>query len=320
MTAALAVLKAGIVTSLQDAGRAGLRAQGVPHSGALDTVALQLANHLVGNTPDEGALEMLYAGAALEARGGPVRVALACAEGVIVDAAGSRTALPAWQSATLQAGWQLRVGPIRDTAAAYLAVEGGFDVPPVLGSVSTYLRGALGGWKGRALEAGDVLPLRSAGVTAGRERRLAPAPALTAPRTLRVMIGPHEARFTRAALRALESSEYTVTPQSDRSGLRLEGAALAPAAGHDLLSEGIPPGSIQVTGAGQPVVLIGDHGTVGGYPRIATVISADIAAAGRLRIGSRVRFAVVNTDAAADARHALNECVKALTASIAPIR
>lgn len=299
----LRIARAGIHATVQDAGRSGYRALGVPGSGALDAVALHLANALVGNHADAAAIEMLYSGMTVEVVDGSARIAVGGASAVIQRS--DRTiALPAWQSAVVHAGDRVRIAAPVQTAAAYLAVEGGYAIPHVLGSASTYVQGHVGGYEGRALRAGDELALSQAQPHAQCERRYATLPELVQPATLRVIPGPQMEQFAGEALERLLSSPYRVTPASNRSGLRFEGAALEHVAGHDLLSEGVATGSIQVPGSGQPVLLIGDHPTVGGYPKIATIISADLPAAGRLRIGSSVHFELANEQQAASARHA----------------
>jgi biotin-dependent carboxylase-like uncharacterized protein len=303
MSTALAILKAGICSTLQDLGRGGYRAYGVPLSGALDTVALKLANTLVGNAPGVAAIEMLYAGAAVQADGGSVRVAVCGAEAALTRRGDTAaTAIAQWQSVVLETGDILRVGHVEGTSAAYLAIEGGIDTPLVLGSASTYVRGALGGWHGRMLKAGDVLPLKLPQPPPRRERRYSRPPGLEAPRVLRVIAGPQLERFADSAMHDLLDSAYVVSSNSDRSGLRLEGPPLHHVGGFDLSSEGVATGSIQVPGSGLPVVLIADHPTVGGYPKIATIVSADLPAAGRLRIGSRVSFRLVDDAGADEAR------------------
>ena len=313
----IVIRKAGICSTLQDLGRTGYRACGVPASGALDPVALTLGNALVGNAPDCAGIEMLYSGVTFEVSGDAARIALCGTEATIISGATARSrTLAPWESMAVHPGESVRVHRIRDTAAAYLVIEGGFDVAPVLGSVSTHLKSALGGWHGRALRANDVLPVALDIPTARSERRYGHVPDLHAPKTLRVLLGPQESRFERASIAAFLSSEYCVSSQSDRSGLRLEGQALKHTDGYDLTSEGIVAGSIQIPGTGLPVILIGDHPTVGGYPKIATVISADLAAAGRLRIGSHVRFDAVSEAEATRARTDLQAMMNRAIASI----
>jgi biotin-dependent carboxylase-like uncharacterized protein len=303
MRGTLAMLRPGIFTTVQDAGRIGYRALGVPGSGALDSTALRLVNAVVGNPANTAVLEMLYSGILMEARGTASRIAVGCTAARLERAGdGAPAALPPWRSTVLLPGDRLRVeGPTR-TAAAYLAVQGGFDVPLVLGSASTYVPGRLGGYEGRALQAGDELPIARSVPLAREDQAYVEPPQLEPPAVLRVVRGPQADRFAAAALGTLLSAEYRVTRESNRTGLRLAGPALPHSMGHDLLSEGVASGSIQVPGSGQPVILVADHPTVGGYPKIATVISADIAAAGRLRIGHAVRFRLVDEAGAAAAR------------------
>ncbi|MDB5901562.1 MAG: allophanate hydrolase [Betaproteobacteria bacterium] len=320
MTTALAVLKGGICSTVQDLGRVGYRAYGVPVSGALDTVTLELANALVGNAPHIAAIEMLYAGAAVQAQGGRVRIAVCGAEATLTrHGSAAAIALPRWQSVVLEAGDIVRVGHVERTSAAYLAVEGGIDTPLVLGSASTYLRGALGGWHGRILKAGDVLPVKLQQAAARAELRYVRPPTLEAPRVLRVIAGPQHDRFSESAMQVLLASEYGVSSHSDRSGLRLEGPPLQHVGGFDLSSEGVATGSIQVPGSGLPVILIADHPTVGGYPKIATIITADLPAAGRLRMGSRVSFSLTDGTGADEARAQLRRDVTAVISSLEDI-
>ena len=317
----IVIRRAGICSTLQDLGRTGYRAYGVPASGALDAITLKLANVLVGNATECAAIEMLYSGVTLEVHGHAVRLAVCGADATIAAAANAPPrVVQAWQSVTVRPGEILRIGPIRDAATAYLAIEGGVDVAPVLGSVSTHLAGALGGWQGRALRAGDVLPLRRDKPTPRAERRYSRTPALRAPDQLRVMPGPQDSRFERASMDTLLSSDYTVSPSSDRSGLRLDGTALRHIGGYDSISEGVAAGTIQVPGSGLPVILIGDHPTVGGYPGIATIISADLPAAGRLRIGSRVRFTAVSETEAARARAQLSTIFEETISSLVDVQ
>lgn len=319
MTAEIVILKPGIATSVQDLGRRGYRAYGVPQSGALDCDALKLANAVAGNAGDVAALEMLYSGVVLETRGGSIRAAVGGADAIVEEANKGQREVPAWHSCTVRAGERLRVGAITASAAAYLAIEGGFDIAPVMGSLSTYTRSQLGGWHGRVLKRADALPLRQQNASARAERRLSLAPVFAAPGVLRVLPGPHQDHFTQRSLEMFLENDYTVDSASDRSGLRLSGARLEHMEGHDLPSEGVAPGSIQVPGSGLPVVLIGDHPTVGGYPRIATIISADVAAAGRLRIGSRVRFAAVTMEEAMQAREERQREFRTFASSIVDV-
>ncbi|MGE5525689.1 MAG: biotin-dependent carboxyltransferase family protein [Rhodospirillaceae bacterium] len=315
----LRIVRSGIHATLQDAGRVGYRSLGVPVSGALDAAALHLLNALLDNPANTAAVETLYSGMTLELTAGTARIALAGATGQIERGGVAPIRIPAWHSVLLRAGDRLRIAAPSDTAAAYLAVEGGYAIPTVLGSASTYVQGALGGHEGRALRAGDVLALVQSDALPRAERRYAVPPDLAQPSVLRAMSGPQADRFADNALDRLISAPYRVTSASNRSGLRLEGPKLDHTAGHDLLSEGVATGSIQVPGSGLPVILVADHPTVGGYPKIATVISADWAAAGRLRIGSAFRFELVDEPAAASARRAQRDSIANYIATIEPV-
>lgn len=300
MTASLKVVAPGMHTSIQDLGRIGFQHLGVPVSGALDKEALRLANLLVGNAEGEAALEVMHLGPTLEVCADSVRVAVAggCAA---IEQAGRDRPVPGFRSVQLQRGDRFRVTASGDSATAYLAVEGGFDIPEVLSSRSTYARGGFGGHFGRAIEAGDVLPLRRSEVETRAERMLAQG-SLPRPEGVRVILGPQDDYFTQAAIDALRESTYRVSRAADRMGLRLEGPALSHRDRFNIVSDGIAPGAIQVPGDAQPIILLADRQTTGGYPKIATVISSDLPALGRLRPGDEIRFETVTLEAAAEAR------------------
>ena len=298
MISALAVLDPGLLTTIQDLGRPGHGRLGIPPSGPLDRPALVLANRLVGNPDGAAGLELTLKGPRLEARA-PCQVAVTGAEmGVTVNG----MAAPAWATLALRAGDVLAFRMASAGCRAYLAVQGGIDVPPVLGSRATYLRGRLGGIDGRALQKGDLLPVRAFGAE-GPRRHVPPArrPGYPGEVEARVVLGPQADRFTPAGIAAFLGGPYTVTPQADRMGYRLEGPVIEHARGHDIISDGIPLGGIQVPGEGQPIVLLVDRQTTGGYTKIATVISADIARIGQTRPGQRVRFREVTVPEAVEA-------------------
>jgi biotin-dependent carboxylase-like uncharacterized protein len=305
MRPALRVLAPGLMTTLQDSGRRGYQHLGIPVSGALDPVALAAANALVGNRPGTGALEIAYQGPTLAVEAESARFAFAggaAAVEVLSSESMSRgTRLPPLRSVRLHQGEVLRVGGLAGSAVGYLAVEGGFDAAPVLGSQSTYARAGLGGFAGRPIRAGDLLPLRQARA-AERAEAMLPALDLAPPQRVRVVPGPQDDHFTERGRRTLLESVYTVSPASDRMGMRLEGAPLDHRDGFNIVSDGIAPGSIQVPGDGLPIVLLADRQTTGGYPKIATVIAADLPALGRLAPGAKVAFEAVSV-AEAEAAH-----------------
>ena len=294
MTAALEVIAAGVHTTVQDRGRRGFQDVGLPASGPLDRIAFRLANALVGNAPDAATLEILLQGPTLKVRADSVRVALVGSAARIEVSSEPRRIIPEGQSVRLVRDEIFRIGALGDSLCAYLAIAGGIDVPRVLGSASTYVRGAIGGIDGRRLRKNDVLPLRHDSVDERPERALAAPFELALEQPIRVVLGPQHDYFTQDAVKTLLSADYTVSPHADRMGYRLEGPPLAHAKGYNIVSDGIVTGSMQVPGNGQPIVLMVDNQTTGGYPKIATVISADIPVVGRRRPGRKIRFAAVD--------------------------
>jgi len=247
-----------------------------------------------------------------------VRVAIGgdCAVEV-EDAAGRLRPAPPWASLTLHHGDQLRLGRVIAGLRCYLAVAGGFDVPRVLGSAATELRGGWGGLAGRALRAGDLLPLSPARPGGGGEVAVDPPPWWRPGATVRAVPGPQDDHFTTAALERLAAATWTVTPASDRTGLRLDGPELEHRGAAEIVSDGCVPGSVQVPGSRRPIVLLVDGGTTGGYPKIATVASADTGALGRLRPGATLRFELVDVAAAEALRRELEAWFAATAAAVA---
>lgn len=318
------VLAAPFPATVQDRGRPGYRHLGVPLSGALDPEWLAIANALAGNPPQAAALEMRLMGPRLRCDR-PTVIGLGGEfSATILDAAGNRRRAASWRSHTLAAGEILDLGAV-SSGVAYLAIGGGLALPPVLGSLATYARAGLGGFEGRALRAGDWLA-----VMPGTGQAAGPGPeiALCLPHApqidagpLRVLAGPQQDHFTAAAWQALLDAEFTVSREADRMGLRLAGPQLKhdPARGADIVSDGVTPGAIQVPGDGRPIVLLADCQTVGGYPKIATVIAADLRRLGHLLPGQTLRFAAVNVEQAVAARRTAAEALAASIAGITPV-
>jgi antagonist of KipI len=284
------VLDAGPQTTVQDGGRRGQLRYGIPPSGPVDVRSFTLANRLVGNADGAAGLEFTLIGPRLRADG-PCVIAVTGAE---VPVTINDTPAAAWATLTLAAGDVVKVGPARAGVRGYVAFGGGIEVPAVLGSRSTYLRGRLGGLEGRALRRDDVLRL---GAGAPARRRAVPARAIPdwrqEPR-LRVVLGPQADRFTEDGIAAFLGGTYEVLPQSDRMGARLQGARIAHSRGHDIISDGIALGAVQVPGDGQPIVLLVDRQSTGGYTKIATVCSFDIPRVGQAKPGQRLRFSAVD--------------------------
>jgi len=316
--AALKTVAPGLHTTVQDLGRYGYQAVGVPVSGALDSLSFRLANRLAGNDDNAAALEILYQGPTLEVAADSLRVALAGGDAELELLAEGRRRVGGWRSLLLTRGEAFRVRGPSETACCYLAVEGGFAVPPCLGSASTYARGSFGGFAGRALRSGDLLPLARESAVERAELTLPQPPPPAREQTIRVILGPQADHFTDAALALLLESEFRVSKDADRMGLRLDGPRLAHRDGYNIASDGIATGAIQVPGSGQAILLLADHQTTGGYPKIATVISADLPVAGRRRPGDRVRFAAIEVEEAEALRRAQEVELAALSASFVP--
>jgi KipI family sensor histidine kinase inhibitor len=298
---ALEVVSGGLLTTVQDLGRVGYQRYGVPVAGAVDAPAHRAANRLAGNAPEAATLECTVEGPTLRALR-PIVVAVTGADlGAVVERSDvGRFAPPPWSSFFLRPGNVLRFEGRRSGARAYVAVSGGFDVPEVLGSRSTYLIAGFGGLEGRPLRAGDRL---SAGATekppSPGERMPPPPPAEDLP--IRVVLGPQDDYFTEAALETLESATYAVQSSSDRMGYRLDGPPLEHKEEKEIVSDGMMLGGIQVPPNGLPIVMLADRATTGGYPKIATVVHADLPRLAQKIPGERVRFGIVGLEEAREA-------------------
>ncbi len=285
----LRLLRAGPYCTVQDAGRHGFLRFGITPAGPMDWIAHATANLLAGNPPGAAAVEIGPGGMAVAAEGGPVRLALS-ARGFRVLRQGS--ALPTRIALTLREGEVLEIAPGHAGLWAYLALPDGIAVPEVMGSRATHLRSGLGG---RALAADGRLTAAPAGDEPDRALFDPPPPA-TAP--IRVVAGPQDDHFTPEALRLFAEARWTLTPRSDRMAYRLSGPLLAHARGHDIVSDGIALGAVQVPGDGQPLVLMADRQPTGGYPKIATVIRADLPRLAQTRPGESLSFTFVPVEQA----------------------
>jgi KipI family sensor histidine kinase inhibitor len=295
-SAVVEVLEAGVLTTVQDGGRTGHRRVGVSGAGPLDAVAHAAANRAVGNAAGAAALECTVVGPAL-AFLAPLRFAVAGADlGAVLE----RADLGSWP-VPLAAGVLARPGNVlrftgtRRGARAYVALQGGIDVPVVLGSRATDVASGFGGFAGRALVASDRLAVRA---PRGREPSREPRPDLPARSvTLRVVLGPQADHFDARGLDSFREGTWRVSATSDRVGCRLEGEALRHAGPSEILSDGMVPGSIQVPPDGRPIVMMADGPTTGGYPKIATVVSADLPLLAQLVPGEgEVRFEAVRVE------------------------
>jgi biotin-dependent carboxylase-like uncharacterized protein len=308
---ALAVLKVGPLTSVQDSGRYGAQRYGLTTSGAMDMLALAVANTLVGNAPPAAAIEIGPFGASFEARRGAVRIAVA---GAGRDIKVNGQALPLNTSATLAEGDRLELGAARSGVFSILGVEGAVQGKAVFGSLSVTARVGVGSPFPRPLQAGDELELNDA--SAAVEQRLPFDPPERA--TLRVLAGPQVEEFGDAFALFL-ASEWMISAASDRMGYRLEGPKLVHAKGHNIVSDGTVNGSIQVPGSGQPIVLLRDRGSTGGYPKIATVIGPDLGLLAQRRAGTSVRFSEIDIEEAQAEARRFADLIKSLPGRLQPV-
>lgn len=316
----LRVMSAGFAPTVQDLGRPHVQNLGVPPSGALDPVALRIANALVGNPPDAAALELRVMGPTLEVTAEAIRIALVGTAAPIELLADRPARIPAYESARLERGQRFRIGGLSDTGVAYLAVEGGIDVPAVYGSRSTYARARIGGVDGRPVAGGDALPLALDTVPEREERRCADLSWLDEVGPFRVVLGPQDDYITEASIKRFFAEGYAASREADRMGIRLDGPVLEHARGHDIVSDGIATGAIQVPGNGRPIVLLADHQTTGGYPKLGTVISADVPRLGRLRPGDALRFERITVAEAEALRRVLEQRIARVIERFEPAR
>ena len=337
---ALCIVRAGLLTTVQDLGRHGLQHLGVVPGGAMDGDAHRIANALVGNPGDTATLECTLLGPTLIAEV-DVLVAL---YGAAFDAKADGMPLPRNRPALLEAGTTLAVGAVAGAgrgARGYLAIAGGFQVPEVLGSRSTYLPARFGGVDGRTMKPGDLLHgvADVAELSTSRFERLVDrgsrpgtidttrvrsvrwfAPPVDVPSsgemTVRVMEGRHHAQFDDASRDAFFGQRWTISPDSNRMGYRFAGPRLTRTRPVDILSEPTCLGTVQVPNDGAPIALMADHQTTGGYPKIAEIASADIGALAQLAPGGRVRFVWCPVEEAEAARIASDAKVRQLLQAI----
>ena len=284
----------GPLTTVQDLGRFGQLRYGIPQSGALDRFALIAANRLVGNGDDAAGLECTLLGPTFETDR-PCVIAVTGAEAKVTL---NGLEVPQWATVMLDPGDVVKVGAARAGLRSYVGFNGGIDVPPLMGSRATYVRGEFGGHEGRALRRGDHLQIFDAVRPAPWQLARNLIPGYGDEPVLRVVLGPQDDRFSAAGIASLLGSVYRLSPQSDRMGARFQGDRIEHAQGHDIISDGTALGSIQVPGDGQPIVLLVDRQSTGGYTKIATVCSFDIGRIGQLRPGKTVRFVAVDIDEA----------------------
>jgi biotin-dependent carboxylase-like uncharacterized protein len=285
----------GLQTTVQDLGRNGFGPVGVSPSGAADPVSLRLGNRLVANDGSAAGLEMMLLGGTFTFPEGAILALTGSDFGATLD--GVRLEVAA--SVEARPGQTLRLGPTNSGARCYLCVQGGIVVKPFLGSASTHILSGLGGFKGRGLRKGEVLRIGSAREPL-RKRTIAPQALehLSRRNVLRVTAGPQADWFSEPSLRSFYASTYRVGEQSNRMGLRLEGAEITQRGARQMITEGVSLGAIQVPAGGSPIILFVEQQTTGGYPKLANVIAADIHRVGQLRPRDEIRFEEVTFEVA----------------------
>jgi antagonist of KipI len=289
------VHSAGAFTTVQDLGREGFGAMGVSPSGAADSISLRIGNRLVENPETSAGLEMTLVGGTFQFLEGAV---LALAGSDFGATLGDAPVKP-WTTFRAQPGQMLRVGPTGGGARCYLCVHGGIVVRTLMGSASTHVLSGLGGWQGRALRRGDVLPVgggsvrfRARTVAASALDRLLPRKAL------RVTTGPQSDSFPESSHRLLCETTYRVREESNRVGIRLDGPPIPRSSEEEMITEGVSLGAIQVPPGGCPIIVFVEQQTTGGYPKIANIISADFHRVGQLRPRDEIRFERVEMETA----------------------
>lgn len=293
--ASIEILDSGLITSVQDAGRWGYQRFGVPVCGVRDQLARRFANTLVGNLPNTALLEANLLGPSFRVSGAPVLVALAGSAQATLKV--DNLQIPALQSVMVQPNETVTVTPWGDSACVSIAFSGGIDVPKVLGSASTYMPGGFGGFHGRKLAEGDILPLKPSDSTQERYFPFAP-PYGEGP--LPLVLGPQDDHFAAEALQVLTNNSYEVTAECDRMGTRFDGPALLHRDDFNIVSDAMAAGSVQVPGNGSPIIMGPDRGTVGGYTKIGTLATVAMSRFGRLKPRDKIHFAVVSPHQALD--------------------
>lgn len=295
--AKIKIIKPGLLTSVQDLGRHGYQQYGVCVSGAMDHVSARLANILLGNDEGEGLLELTMLGPQIEFSD-PMVIAIT---GGDLQATINGLAVKMNRSLRVNSGDKLDFKGMKAGCRAYIAFAGGIDVPLIMGSKSTYTRGNMGGYKGRALKAGDVLsinkPSQPMDTLVGREIGEC-FYEYTDDIELRVVLGPQEDAFTEEGIKTFFNSSYMVTNECDRMGYRLEGEKVDHKEGGDIISDGIAMGAVQIPSHGQPIIMMADRQTTGGYTKIANVITVDLPRVAQAKPGDKISFKRVSLDEA----------------------
>ncbi len=300
----LKIIIPGLFTTIQDGGRTGHMASGFSQCGAMDRDAMYLANILVGNNFEDAVAEMTLTG--LTAKAGKDCLIAVTGADAEVFVNGEKTDTN--RAVFLKRDDYITIGQITNGCRCYLAVKGGIDVPEKMGSRSTFIKIGMGGFEGRKLQSGDILPIKESAEPKNIKNRFISTEKTGNTVILRAVAGPQDDMFSEDELNKFFSRDYKVTPSSDRMGIRLEGEeAIVPISGSDIISDGIVLGSVQVPKNGQPIILCADRQTTGGYAKIVTVISSDMSECAQLTPGKTVRFKRVSVE---EAQRVRNEKIK----------
>lgn len=292
------VIKLGIFDTIQDLGRFGFQQYGMPVSGAMDSYALRIGNRLLGNNENEAGIEISTPSLSLEV----LNQTVIAITGADFNPTINNSFAPMWEALEIKKGDIISFNQTKNGCRSYLLVAGGIDIPMVLGSKSTYTRGKIGGLEGRPLKKLDVInigkPDQKLQNIIGRKVSANNLPTYLEENEIRVILGPQDDHFTKDGLCTFLNSFYEITANSDRMGYRLKGPKIKSKNGSDIITDGIPLGSIQVPRDGMPIIMLVDRQTTGGYAKIATVISVDIDKLAQMRAGNKIKFIKVNLEEA----------------------
>jgi biotin-dependent carboxylase-like uncharacterized protein len=288
------ILQPGMLTTVQDLGRLGYQRLGVPAAGAMDQFAIKMGNRLLSNNDNDAALEATFMGPSIKAISDTI---IAITGGDLSPTLNGKI-LPMWESISLKEGDTISFEGPRAGIRTYICIAGGIDVPLIMESRSTYLRSNIGGYLGRSLQQGDILSSSTPNkeVVKGRKVSTYIVPSYGGDVTLRVVLGPQDSEFTEDGINTFLTSKYVVTSQMDRMGIRLEGTEITHREKADIISDGIMFGSIQIPGNGQPIIMMADRQTTGGYTKIATIISIDIPKISQAQPGDKIQFDKVTVE------------------------
>ena len=304
---ALEILHGGTFTTIQDLGRRGYQRFGMPTAGAMDITSLRLANRLVQNDEGQACLEITYIGLRLVA----LRDLVIAITGGDLTPKMDGSPLSMWETVSLRKKSEISFTAVRNGIRSYLAVAGGIQIAEIMGSKSTCIRAGIGGFEGRALKKGDRLRIgrRHPDLPPRRVKELF-IPHYGGKWNTRVILGPQDDYFSEGGIETFLSSEYTITPQSDRMGYRLQGPVIEHGKGADIISDATCLGSVQVPGHGLPIILLADRQTTGGYPKIATALTVDVHDLGQAKPGDGIRFSSISIIEAHEIRENYKERMK----------